>query len=107
MKKLLIAMITLSLFSCHAVPSYAKSELTIKDNRVKVKEDGVIKDYGTIKRVKGKYNGDVEIYTNKNYNKPAVTMKRDGSTRTQEFSNSSVKKCDLTCQYLSDDEDEE
>lgn len=104
MKKLLIPLITLALLSCQPVYS-AASEVTIQNNRIKVKENGVTKDYGTIRKVDKNYKGDVKVYTNKNYNKPAVTIKRNGSTRTQEFSNSSVRECDRTCQVLSEDDE--
>lgn len=104
MKKLAIALLAFGLLATLPVLA-ASSEVTIKNNRVKVKENGVTRDYGTIRRVKAGPSGETQVYTNKNYNKPALTIKRNGSTRTQEFSNSPVRECDRTCQVLSEDDE--
>lgn len=104
MKKLIIPLIALAILATAPVLA-AQSEVTIKNNRIKVKENGVTRDYGTVRKVDKNYKGDIKVYTNKNYNKPAVTIRRNGSTRTQEFSNSSVRECDRTCQVLSEDDE--
>lgn len=100
MKKLLIAMITLAISSCQVMPVNAntRTEVNIKDNRVTVKQNGVTKNYGSINRIKNNYKGDVEVYTNRSGNNPAITVDKDGDISTKEDRNANDTLCTYGCE---------
>lgn len=86
--------------------SHASTKVTIQDNRVRVQENGVTKEYGTVRDTKTTSSG-VEVYTNRNFNGPAVTLNKNGSITTKETNSSRTKECTYGCVLIIDgDEDE-
>lgn len=78
--------------------STASTKVSMKDGYVKVQRDGITKDYGRVRDVRER-NGKVEVYTNKNYNTPAITINKNGNMRVQrDNSSSSSFECRYNCE---------
>lgn len=101
MKYLLIA---LSLFALNAE---ASKEVTIKDNgRISVRENGIKKDLGTVRKVK-ETNKGTEIYTNRNYNGPSVTISKRKEIYVSSSTEATSSSSSYVCKYGCRDESEE
>ena len=98
MNKLIIALMV----SAVSFGSLASTKVFMKNGNVKVQQNGIITEYGKVRDVKER-NGKVEVYTNKNFSTPAVTINRNGSITTQRSNNSNS----FTCRYDCDVEIEE
>lgn len=86
--------------------AHASTKVEVKNNKVTVQNNGVRKDYGSIRKVESSPSGQIKIYTNKNFSGPSVTIDRFGNTKTQQYNNSSSSICTYNCQ-LELEEDEE
>lgn len=101
MKKVLLAL----LFATLSVQASTKVEL--KNNKVTVQENGIRKDYGTVRKVENVVGGGVKIYSSQNFKTPAVTIDRFGNTKTQQYNNSVVTSCKYNCALEAVEEDDE
>lgn len=99
MKNLVLLTVLLSLSSA----SLATTKVSMKNGNVKVQQNGITTEYGKVRDVKER-NGKVEIYTNKMYSKPVVTIDRQGSITTQRSSNSDSVTCRYNCDFEGEDE---
>lgn len=55
----------------------AKEQIEIQNGQVYTRENGVRTNHGKLREVKER-NGKVEVYTNRGYSKPALTIDRKG-----------------------------
>lgn len=101
MKKVLLALI----FATISV--HASTKVELKNNKVTVQENGIRKDYGSVRRVENVAGGGIKIYTNKNFSGAAVTIDRFGNTKTQQYNNSVVTSCKYNCALETDEEYDE
>ncbi|AKN44482.1 hypothetical protein BI021_gp143 [Salmonella phage NR01] len=98
MNKFIIALV----ISAVSFGSLASTKVSMKNGNVKVQQNGIITEYGKVRDIKER-NGKVEVYTNKNFSTPAVTIHRNGNITTQRSNNSNS----FTCRYDCDVEIEE
>ncbi|CAL5098742.1 Phage protein [Salmonella phage Tennessee] len=84
--------------------SLASTKVFMKNGNVKVQQNGIITEYGKVRDIKER-NGKVEIYTNKNFSTPAVTVSKRGEITTQRTNSSSSSS--FTCRYDCDFEGED
>lgn len=99
MNKLLIAL----MISTISFSTLAATKVSINDGRVRVQQNGITKEYGTVRDVKER-NGKVEVYTNRNFSSPAITINKRGDITTQRSSSDSSFTCRYNCSVESDDE---
>jgi hypothetical protein len=108
MKKLMITLLAVAISSCAPlVPAKAANDMTVKidkNNRVTVKEHGITKDYGSVRKVEKSYDGKTKIYTNRNFNSAAIEVDRSNNIRTQERNISKSSSCSYSCALIEDDE---
>lgn len=107
MKKILISLIVVTLSACAPlVPAKAANDMTVKvdsNKRVTVKENGITKDYGMVRKVETT-NGKTKIYTNRNFSGAAIEVDRSNNIRTQEKNNSKSSSCSYSCSLIDEDE---
>lgn len=106
MKKLTIALVVALCGFATAVQ--AANDMTVKvdsNKRVTVKENGITKDYGMVRKVETT-NGKTKIYTNRNFSGAAIEVDRSNNIRTQEKNNSKSSSCSYSCSLIEEDEDE-
>lgn len=101
----MIKYITLA-FALIATSTIASTKVEVKNNRITVQENGIRKDYGTVRKVETTPSGKMEIYSSKNFSGAAVTVDRFGNTEVQRENNGSVYKCTYNCSLELEDEDE-
>ena len=82
--------------------SLASTKVFMKNGNVRIQQNGIITEYGKVRDVRER-NGKVEVYTNKNFSTPAVTIHRNGNITTQRTNSSDS----FTCRYDCDFEGEE
>lgn len=61
----------------------AKEQIEIQNGQIYTRDNGVRTNHGKIREVKER-NNKVEIYTNKRYSKPALTIDRNGDVEEDE-----------------------
>lgn len=109
MKKLILSLLIVAVSSCAPlVPAKAANDMTVKidhNKRVTVKENGITKDYGMVRKVE-KENGKTKIYTNRNFSRPAIEVDRSNDIHTQEKNSSKSSHCSFSCELINEDEDE-
>lgn len=98
MNKFIIAL----MISTVSFGSLASTKVSMKNGSVRIQQNGIVTEYGKVRDVKER-NGKVEVYTNKNFSTPAVTIHRNGNITTQRSNNSDS----FTCRYDCDIEMEE
>ncbi|AWN08706.1 hypothetical protein HOT33_gp045 [Escherichia phage Gostya9] len=98
MNKFIIALMV----SAVSFGSLASTKVFMKNGSVRIQQNGIITEYGKVRDVRER-NGKVEVYTNKNFSTPAVTIHRNGNITTQRSNNSDS----FTCRYDCDIEMEE
>lgn len=106
MKKLTIALVVA--LCSFATTAQAANDMTVKvdsNKRVTVKENGITKDYGMVRKVETT-NGKTKIYTNRNFSGAAIEVDRSNNIRTQEKNNSKSSSCSYSCSLIEEDEDE-
>ncbi|QBQ80670.1 hypothetical protein BF23_00054 [Escherichia phage Bf23] len=99
MNKFIIALMV----SAVSFSSLASTKVFMKNGNVKVQQNGIITEYGKVRDVKER-NGKVEIYTNKNFSTPAVTVSKRGEITTQRTNSSSSFTCRYDCDFEGEDE---
>ena len=113
MNKFIIAL----MISTVSFGSLASTKVSMKNGNVKVQQNGIIfllyhyvpqqngiiTEYGKVRDVKER-NGKVEIYTNKNFSTPAVTISKRGEITTQRTNSSDSFTCRYDCDFEGEDE---
>ncbi|CCI88472.1 hypothetical protein BN79_044 [Yersinia phage phiR2-01] len=99
MNKFIIAL----MISAISFSSLATTKVSMKNGNVKVQQNGITTGYGKVRDVKER-NGKVEIYTNKNYSAPAVTVSKRGEITTQRTNSSDSFTCRYDCGFEGEDE---
>ncbi|EJT0117316.1 hypothetical protein NVX19_003592 [Salmonella enterica] len=99
MNKFLIAL----MISAVSFGALASTKVSMKNGNVKVQQNGITTEYGKVRDVKER-NGKVEIYTNKNFSAPAVTVSKRGEITTQRSNNSDSFTCRYDCDFEGEDE---
>lgn len=56
----------------------AKEQIEMRNGQLYTRDNGVVTNHGKVRDVKEK-NGKVEVYTNREYSKPAMTIDRRGN----------------------------
>lgn len=56
----------------------AKEQIEVRNGQLYTRDNGVVTNHGKVRDVKEK-NGKVEVYTNREYSKPAMTIDRRGN----------------------------
>lgn len=74
----------------------ASTKVTVENNRVRVQENGITKEYGRVREVKTR-NGTTEIYTNKNFSGAAITVHENGRITTKQTGSSASSYCKYSC----------
>ena len=61
----------------------AKEQIEIQNGQIYTRDNGVRTNHGKIRDIK-EGNGKVEVYTNRGYSKPALTIDRKGNVEEDE-----------------------
>lgn len=61
----------------------AKEQIEVRNGQLYTRDNGVVTNHGKVRDVKER-NGKVEIYTNRGYSKPAMTLDRRGNIDYEE-----------------------
>lgn len=99
MRKLIIALV----ISVVSFGSLASTKVSMKNGNIKVQQNGITTEYGKVRDIKER-NGKVEIYTNKNFSTPAVTVSKRGEITTQRSNNSDSFTCRYDCDFEGEDD---
>ncbi|ACB97497.1 hypothetical protein AGC_0054 [Escherichia phage Eps7] len=99
MRKLIIALV----ISAVSFGSLASTKVSMKNGNIKVQQNGITTEYGKVRDIKER-NGKVEIYTNKNFSTPAVTVSKRGEITTQHSNNSDSFTCRYDCDFEGEDD---
>lgn len=99
MNKFIIALV----ISAVSFGSQASTKVSMKNGNIKVQQNGITTEYGKVRDIKER-NGKVEIYTNKNFSTPAVTVSKRGEITTQRSNNSDSFTCRYDCDFEGEDD---
>lgn len=93
----------IGVFSFNAEATTTKVE--IKNNKVRVQEQGIYKDYGRVRKVETR-NGITKVYTNRKYDGAAVEYNsRNGNISTSGGNGQASYNCTFSCSMDAEDDE--